>query len=214
MMINDVTQAATAITGRRKKRLRVGRGESSGKGKTAGRGHKGCQSRSGGGVNKLTEGGQVTVARRFPKRGFSNVNFATRFTIINLSTLNEMFDDGDTVDLTTLRKRRLISGRDPVVKILGDGALSKKLTIHAHAVSANAKSAIEKSGSSLHQIVLLDRAAAWREKRRYKVKERIAKYGRPSAKTSSSAPAAPQAAPAPAEAPTEPPAQDGPTTDA
>lgn len=147
MMINDVT----AKGGAHKRRMRVGRGDGSGKGKTCGRGHKGLQSRAGGGVRPLTEGGQMPLFRRLPKRGFSNVQFCTRYDIVNVGTLNERFADGDTVDPDTLLARRLIRGGAPV-RILAKGTLERKLTVAAHAFSAKAREAIEKAGGSVSLI--------------------------------------------------------------
>ncbi len=142
----------TLLAGARKRRKRVGRGESSGLGKTAGRGHKGLQSRSGGGTRRLTEGGQMPIFRRLPKRGFNNYNFRTEFEIVNLSTLNERFSDGDTVDLERLRAARLVQGADALVKILAKGALERKLTVEAHAFSKQARELIEKVGGQARLI--------------------------------------------------------------
>ena len=110
-----------------KRRKRVGRGDGSGKGKTCGRGHKGCQSRSGGGVRPLTEGGQMPFFRRMPKRGFSNFQFRDEFEIVNVGALDQRFRDGDTVDTDVLRKLRLedFQGHEPVhrdLPSLVDGA--------------------------------------------------------------------------------------------
>ena len=142
----------TALAGTRKRRKRVGRGESSGLGKTAGRGHKGLQSRSGGGTRRLTEGGQTPIFRRLPKRGFNNYNFRTEFEIINLSTLNGRFSDGDTVDLEKMRAARLVQGTNALVKILAKGALERKLTVEAHAFSKQARELIEKAGGQARLI--------------------------------------------------------------
>jgi large subunit ribosomal protein L15 len=143
----------------------VGRGESSGKGKTAGRGHKGCQSRSGGGVHPLSEGGQMPIFRRLPKRGFSNYNFRNEFEIVNVAELERCFGDGDTVDPDVLRKLRLIQGPSPRVKVLAKGALAKKLTVEAHAFSVKARQAIEDAGGTVKLIELPDSAALARAKR-------------------------------------------------
>lgn len=142
----------TALAGSAKRRKRVGRGESSGWGKTCGRGHKGLQSRSGGGTRRMTEGGQMPIFRRLPKRGFNNENFRTEFEIINLATLNERFSDGDTVDLAKLRAARLVHGAKPLVKVLAKGALERKLTIEAHAFSKQAIELIEKAGGQARLI--------------------------------------------------------------
>ncbi|MBN2446703.1 MAG: 50S ribosomal protein L15 [Phycisphaerae bacterium] len=161
MMLNEITAAA----GRHKRRKRVGRGESSGKGKTCGRGNKGCQSRAGGGVRRLTEGGQMPIFRRLPKRGFSNFNFRTEFETVNVCELERRFDDGAMVDCDTLKKLRLVQGADPLVKILAKGTLSKKLTVQAHAFSGKARELIEKAGGSVSIIERLDPGAAWKAKR-------------------------------------------------
>jgi large subunit ribosomal protein L15 len=149
MMLNEIT----ALAGPHKRRMRVGRGESSGKGKTCGRGNKGCQSRAGGGVRLLTEGGQMPLFRRLPKRGFSNYNFRTEYAVVNVGTLNERFDDGATVDFNTLRKVRLVHDVDTPVRILGQGALEKRLSVEAHAFSQKAKEAIEKAGGTVRVIM-------------------------------------------------------------
>ena len=161
MMLSTITQAA----GANKRRKRLGRGESSGKGKTSGKGHKGCLSRSGGGPRPLTEGGQMPIFRRLPKRGFNNFDFRTRFQVVNLHQLERKFESGDTIDLELLRKSRLIQGRDVLVKILAKGKLSKKLTIQTHAISPKAREAVESAGGTVKLIERIDPAAAWREKR-------------------------------------------------
>jgi large subunit ribosomal protein L15 len=161
MMLNDVTKSA----GRRKSRRRVGRGESSGHGKTSGRGHKGCLSRSGGGPRPLSEGGQMPMFRRIPKRGFSNVNFRREFDIVNVAQLERSFADGETVSVEMMSKRRLVRGTAAWVKILAKGSLTKKLTVEAHAFSEKARQTIEKTGGSIRKLELLDQAAAARAKR-------------------------------------------------
>ena len=144
MMLNEVTRRA----GAHKRPKRVGRGRSSGRGKTCGRGHKGSQSRSGGGAHRLHEGGQMPIFRRIPKRGFSNFNFRTEYEIVNVSTLDERFQDGETVDLDVLKKLRLVRGQRPLVKILAKGTLGKKLTVEAHVFSVKARAAIEQAGGT------------------------------------------------------------------
>ena len=161
MMISTVTQAA----GANKRRKRLGRGESSGKGKTSGKGHKGCQSRSGGGTRPLSEGGQMPIFRRLPKRGFSNFHFRTQYEVVNLGDLEKRFEDGDMIDVAVLRKSRLVGGVAPLVKLLGKGTLTKKLTIETHAASEKARQAVENAGGSLKLIERVDPAAAWRQKR-------------------------------------------------
>ncbi len=161
MMLNQITSAA----GAHKRRRRVGRGESSGLGKTAGRGHKGCQARSGGGVRPLTEGGQMPIFRRIPKRGFSNADFRQRFEIVNLAQLDRCFADGDTVSAAALRAARLVQDPNRPVKILAKGTLAKKLTVEAHAFSEKARQQIEQAGGTVKVVERLDRAQAARQKR-------------------------------------------------
>lgn len=161
MMLNDVT----TLAGRKKRRKRVGRGESSGLGKTCGRGNKGCTSRSGGGTRRLTEGGQMPIFRRLPKRGFNNYNFRVEYEVVNLADLDRNFSDGDAVDPDLLKKTRLVRGVGPV-KILAKGALTKKLTVQAHGFSGDAKSAIEKAGGAAELIAMRDPAALARAKRK------------------------------------------------
>jgi large subunit ribosomal protein L15 len=161
MMLSDITNNAS----RRKRRKRVGRGESSGQGKTAGRGNKGCQSRAGGGVRPLSEGGQMPIFRRLPKRGFSNYNFRREFQIVNVADLERCFAAGDTIDPDVLKKLRLIQGPAPRVKVLAKGTLAKKLTVAAHAFSAQARAAIEAAGGTARTIELRDPAVSARAKR-------------------------------------------------
>lgn len=131
--------------GAKHRRKRLGQGESSGRGKTAGRGGKGQTARSGSSIRIGFEGGQMPLIRRIPKRGFNNVRFGTRYIPVNLESLNA-FDDGARVDEAILRKAGLINGRGDGVKVLGDGDLTKKLTVAAHAFSATAKAKIEGKG--------------------------------------------------------------------
>ena len=148
MMLHEITKTA----GRHKRPKRVGRGESSGPGKTCGRGHKGCLSRSGGGPHPLSEGGQMPIFRRIPKRGFSNFKFRTEFEVVNLAELGRRFADGDTVSLDALTRLRLVQGRAPLVKILAKGGLDKKLNVEAHAFSEKARRAIENAGGTTRLI--------------------------------------------------------------
>ena len=123
--------------GRNKSGRRLGRGGGSGRGKTCGRGHKGYGQRAGSGAGIGQEGGQTSALARIPKRGFNNANFARRYQVVNVSSL-EAFNDGDRVDVAALVDKRLIrKGGDPV-KILGEGRLSKKLTVVADAFSTSA----------------------------------------------------------------------------
>ena len=123
---------------------RKGRGAGSGNGKTAGKGHKGQNARSGGGVRPGFEGGQMPLQRRVPKRGFNNI-FATRYSTVNVADLNK-FDDGAVVDLEALMAAGIVRKELDGVKVLGNGELTKKLTVKAAAFSASAKEKIEKAG--------------------------------------------------------------------
>jgi large subunit ribosomal protein L15 len=131
--------------GAKHRRKRLGQGESSGHGKTSGRGGKGQTARSGSSIRIGFEGGQMPLIRRIPKRGFNNARFATRFIAVNVGELNH-FDNGARVDETALRAVGLANGPADGVKILGAGELSKKLTVNAHAFSASARSKIEAKG--------------------------------------------------------------------
>ena len=134
--------------GSKKRRKRLGQGESSGKGKTSGKGHKGQKARSGGSIRLGFEGGQMPLIRRLPKRGFNNAAFKTKYAIVNLVDLNQ-FDDGASVDEKALREAGLVRGTIDGVKILGNGELTKKIAIVADKVSASAKEKIEKAGGSV-----------------------------------------------------------------
>lgn len=130
----------------RAKRKRVGRGPGSGLGKTAGRGTKGQQSRSGGGTPPGFEGGQMPLYRRLPKRGFNNAKFRTVFAIVNVGQLDGAFDDGATVDVQAIRHARLVNAKTGPIKILGGGELTKKLNITANRFSSSARQKIEAVG--------------------------------------------------------------------
>ena len=123
---------------------RIGRGHGSGQGKTAGKGHKGQKARSGGGVRPGFEGGQTALARRIPKRGFNNI-FRTEYAIVNVSDL-EKFVDGTVVDTELLKASGLVKKELDGVKILGNGELTKNLTVKAAKFTAAAKEKIEKAG--------------------------------------------------------------------
>jgi large subunit ribosomal protein L15 len=127
---------------------RLGCGESSGHGKTSGKGHKGQKARSGGSIRLGFEGGQMPLIRRVPKRGFNNAAFKTRYATVNVESLNR-FEDGATIDAKTLTEAGLIRGNYDGIKILGDGELSKKLSVAADKVSATAREKIEKAGGSV-----------------------------------------------------------------
>ena len=140
MNLHDLSPAEGSV----KSNYRKGRGHGSGNGKTAGRGHKGQKARSGGGVRVGFEGGQMPLARRLPKRGFHNI-FAKPLEIVNVSALNK-FEDGATVNVCDLLEKGILSKCEYGVKILGNGSVSKKLTVRATAFSASAKEKIEAAG--------------------------------------------------------------------
>ena len=136
--------------GARHAKKRVGRGQGSGHGKTSSRGEKGQKSRSGYSRMLGFEGGQMPLHRRLPKRGFTNI-FKKEYAVVNLADL-ERFDDGATVDEAALREARLVKGRNDGVKILGDGKLSKKLTVVATKFSESARKQIEAAGGTCQEI--------------------------------------------------------------
>ena len=141
MRIHTIQPAVGATTSEK----RLGRGIGSGLGKTSGKGHKGQWARSGGGVRPGFEGGQTPIARRLPKRGFNN-KFAITYDIVNVEALN-VFDEGTTVTPELLAEKRLVTGKNNGgVKVLGNGHLTKKLTVQADKFSASAKAAIEAAG--------------------------------------------------------------------
>ena len=133
----------------RAKRKGIGRG--SGNGKTSGRGQKGQNSRSGGGVRANFEGGQIPLYRRLPKRGFSNAKFKTTYAVINVSDLN-VFEDGTVVTPALLKETGLLKNQLDGVKVLGNGTLEKKLTVQANKVSKEAIEKINKAGSKIEVI--------------------------------------------------------------
>ena len=136
--------------GARHAKKRLGRGPGSGHGKTAGRGEKGQKSRSGYSGKRGFEGGQMPLHRRIPKRGFTNI-FKKDFAVVNLRDLDR-FDNGATVDEASLRAAGLVKGQHDGIKILGNGSVTKKLTVHASAFSKLAKEMIEKAGGSCQEI--------------------------------------------------------------
>ena len=140
MKLYELSPAAGSV----KDVKRIGRGHGSGNGKTAGKGHKGQHARSGGGVRPGFEGGQMPMTRRIPKRGFNNI-FATKYSVVNVSDLDQ-FVDGTVVDADLLKASGLIKKTNDGVKILGNGELTKNLTVKAAAFSASAKEKIEKAG--------------------------------------------------------------------
>ncbi|MDR3178786.1 MAG: 50S ribosomal protein L15 [Oscillospiraceae bacterium] len=127
-----------------RKRKRIGRGHGSGQGKTSGKGHKGQNARSGGGVRPGFEGGQMPLHRRVPKRGFTN-SFSKKIAVVNLSSLN-LFKDNSVVDVNILKETGLINGNFDFVKILADGELKKKLVVKVDKFSKAAKQKIEDIG--------------------------------------------------------------------
>ncbi len=135
--------------GARHARKRVGRGPGSGHGKTSGRGEKGQKSRSGFSRMSGFEGGQMPLHRRLPKRGFTNI-FKKEFAVLNLADLDQ-FEAGSTVDMATLREAGLVKGSRKKVKVLGNGEISKKLTVHADAFSKSAREKIEAAGGSCEE---------------------------------------------------------------
>jgi large subunit ribosomal protein L15 len=145
--------------GARHRRKRLGQGRASGHGKTSGRGGKGQTARSGSSIRIGFEGGQMPLIRRIPKRGFNNTRHGTSYLPVNLQDLNQ-FDDGARIDEATLRAAGLANGRSDGVKILGNGELTKKLTVTAHAFSASAKSKIEAKGGTCEIIALKKPAPA------------------------------------------------------
>ena len=144
MKLHELTPAAGAT----KPAYRKGRGAGSGNGKTAGRGHKGQWARSGGGVRPGFEGGQMPLQRRVPKRGFNNI-FATEYAVVNLSTLNDRFEDGATVDAQSLKDAGVIKKALDGVKVLGKGEITKAITVKVAAISESAKAKIEAAGGKV-----------------------------------------------------------------
>ena len=133
-----------AVDGSTKEVKRIGRGHGSGNGKTAGKGHKGQKARAGRGQRFGFEGGQMPLQRRVPKRGFNNI-FATEYAVVNLSDLNT-FEDGAVVDAAALIEKGIIKKEYDGLKVLGNGELSKKVTVKAAAFSASAKDKIVAAG--------------------------------------------------------------------
>ena len=144
MRLNELEKNVGAT----QRRKIVGRGRGSGLGKTSGKGHKGQNARSGGGVRPVFEGGQTPLYRRLPKRGFSNYEFKTTYAVINVSDLNR-FDNGTVVSPALLKEVGLVKNQLDGIKVLGNGKLEKKLTVQAHKFSKKAQEKIEKSGSKI-----------------------------------------------------------------
>ena len=146
MKLHELQSAA----GSRKERNRVGRGQGSGNGKTAGRGSKGQKARSGGGVRLGFEGGQTPLFRRLPKRGFQNIN-RKEYAVVNLETLNR-FEDGQEVTAAVLVEAGIVKNEKDGIKVLANGKLERKLTVKANKFSQAAKEAIEAAGGTVEVI--------------------------------------------------------------
>ena len=141
MKLHELYPAAGAT----KEVKRIGRGHGSGHGKTAGKGHKGQWARSGGGVRPGFEGGQTSLARRMPKRGFNNI-FATEYTVVNVADLEARFENGAVIDTDALIDAGLVTKVLDGVKVLGNGAVTKSFTVKAAKFSESAKAKIESAG--------------------------------------------------------------------
>lgn len=135
--------------GAKKRRKRLGIGESSGKGKTSGKGHKGQKARSGGSIRPGFEGGQMPLMRRLPKRGFNNKDFKTVFGIVNLDDLEKRFDAGASINEAALREAGLIRGKIDGLKVLGRGEITKSLSLEVDVITASAREKVEKAGGSI-----------------------------------------------------------------
>ena len=141
MKLHELSPAAGSV----KAGYRKGRGPGSGNGKTAGKGHKGQNARSGGGVRLGFEGGQLPLYRKLPKRGFKN-RFATHYAIVNVGTLNAKFENGETVNVEALIEKGILNKALDGLKVLGNGELTKNLTVEAAIFSQTAKEKIEAAG--------------------------------------------------------------------
>ncbi len=146
MKLNELSPAQGSV----KAGYRKGRGPGSGNGKTAGKGHKGQNARSGGGVRPGFEGGQLPLYRKLPKRGFKN-RFAVNYSIVNVADLNR-FEDGAVVDLEALLAAKIVRKPLDGLKVLGNGELTKKLTVKATVFSATAKEKIEAAGGKTEEV--------------------------------------------------------------
>ena len=146
MKLNELRPAEGSV----KAGFRKGRGAGSGNGKTAGKGHKGQNARSGGGVRPGFEGGQLPLYRKLPKRGFNN-KFATNYAIVNVSDLN-VFENGAVVDLEALLAKKIVRKSLDGLKVLGNGELTKTLTVKATVFSATAKEKIEAAGGKTEEV--------------------------------------------------------------
>lgn len=149
LILPVTVQPLPAPYGSGKKKKILGRGRSSGSGKTSGKGHKGQKSRSGGGVRPGFEGGQMPLYRRVASRGFSNYPFKVEYVVINLSSLDKFYADGEKVSLETLAYKGLIKKSEKRVKILGNGELTKKLEVSISCISASAREKIQNAGGRM-----------------------------------------------------------------
>lgn len=146
MKLHELSPAAGSVSEVKRK----GRGPGSGNGKTAGKGHKGQNARSGGGVRIGFEGGQMPMTRRLPKRGFNNI-FAKKYAIVNVEALNA-FDNGAVVSAAELLEKKIIRKEEDGLRVLGNGELTKKLTVKANAFSDSAKAKIEAAGGKVEVV--------------------------------------------------------------
>ncbi len=148
MMIHEITEKV----GKHRRRARVGRGESSGMGKTSGRGHKGAKSRSGWSLRPAFQGGQINFIQKMPKRGFTNAPFKKIYNVVNVKALELVAQSGDEVNSATLHAAGIIRRPELPLKILGEGEITKKLTVTAHRFSASARSKIEAAGGTVKEL--------------------------------------------------------------
>ncbi len=146
MKLHELSPAAGSVSDVKRK----GRGPGSGNGKTAGKGHKGQNARTGGGVRIGFEGGQMPITRRLPKRGFNNI-FAKKYAIVNVEALNA-FDNGAFVSAAELLEKKIIRKEEDGLRVLGNGELKKKLTVKANAFSESAKAKIEAAGGKVEVV--------------------------------------------------------------
>lgn len=168
MMLNDVHKGIT----KNKPRRRVGRGPGSGHGKTSARGHNGQKSRSGWSRHPLFQGGAMPMVRRIPKRGFNN-KWALEVAIVNVGDLEAVYDAGAEVTPESLKEHNLVKQRYDVLKVLGNGKLSKSLTVSAHRFSKSASEAIEKAGGKM--VVLPPKTSVEEKKAAAKAAKKAAK---------------------------------------
>ncbi len=159
MSLHEINQGIQ----KNKRRQRVGRGSGSGWGKTSQRGHKGARSRAGWSRRPTFQGGQTPIVRHVPKRGFNNP-FAVVVACVNLKDLESLFNSGDTVNIESLREKGFCKRRFQELKILGDGELTKNLTVEAHRFSASAKEKIEKAGGQCNTLIRRVTVAEKKEK--------------------------------------------------